>query len=71
MKTIEIEIEDRAELSHERDWEAIAKRIARTAKGRSKNRSAVVFVEMPQHSVSLSEEGKFSIRREPKGCTDM
>lgn len=47
-----------------KDWEPIARRLARVAKGRSKRRSATVWVDQPYHHVAIDEAGKVSVRKD-------
>lgn len=47
----------------DKDWEPLAKRIARTAKGRSTARTAIVFVDAPYHSVECDERGKITVNK--------
>lgn len=47
----------------EKDWEPLAKRIARTAKGRSNARKSTVFVDAPYHAVECNEQGKITVTK--------
>lgn len=46
-----------------KDWERVALKIAKAAKGRSNNRWAMVWVDQPYHHVHLDEHGKVSVQK--------
>lgn len=47
----------------EKEWEPIARRIAKAVKGRSKCRQVSVWAEMPYHLVAIDEGGRMTIRK--------
>lgn len=48
----------------EKDWEPIARRIAKAVKGRSKVLQVSVWTELPYHLVAIDEGGRVTVRKD-------